>query len=386
MNAFERARKALAGVCAQALPAESVALSIGLPGSSMVRTLRAVAPRLTVIEAISLDLLELHPGLASGFAKSHTWLMVDRQEGETLYGLRHGLGRTNIFLPQATVRFQALGSILEQFAALSFLHVGPIPGHVDLLLSVLPQLRRSKAIVWVDLPQDSDQTCRRLLEAVSDDDFEIYGLSRQRLVVLPGNLLPGEAEGLLLLPRQAWVGFGLRRVALERQKDARLAGITSDLVIPATRRASPDLLARLHPTYSPPPEVPLPQKFFLPTLSGVFVSEAWLEAARNERSLVVAQTATELTFMPLAAGVFDLGIVLSTRPDRMQKELSTWMGKTRVSFIWHDNWWQLRSARPVLIEDAHRPVTLRIIRPEGGGALHIKGLELQLQERIDSAP
>lgn len=386
MNAFERARKALAGVCAQALPAESVALSIGLPGSSMVRTLRAVAPRLTAIEAISLDLLELHPGLASGFSKSHNWLMVDRQEGETLYGLRHGLGRTNIFLPQATVRFQALGSILEQFAALSFLHVGPIPGHVDLLLSVLPLLRKSKAIVWIDLPQDSDQACRQLLEAVSDDDFEIYGLSRQRLVVLPGNLLPGEAEGLLLLPRQAWVGFGLRRIALERHKEARLAGITSDLVIPVARRASPDLLARLHPAYSPPPEMQLPPKLFLPTLSSIFVSEAWMESTSNERSLVVAQTTTELTFMPLAAGTFDLGIVLNALPDGMQKELAIWMGKTRISFIWHDNWWQFRSSRPVLIEDAHRPVTLRIIRPEGGGALHIKGLELQFQERFDSAP
>jgi hypothetical protein len=300
--------------------------------------------------------------------------------------LRHGLGRTDIFLPQATIRFQALSTILEQFAALSFLHVGPVPGHADLLLSVLPLLRKSKAIVWVDLPQDSDQACRQLLEAVSDDDFEIYGLSRQRLVVLPGNLLPGEAEGLLLLPRQAWVGFGLRRIALERQKEARLAGITSDLVIPVARRASPDLLARLHPAYSPPPEMQLPPKFFLPTLSSVFVSEAWVESTSNERSLVVAQTATELTFMPLAAGTFDLGIVLNALPDGMQKELAIWMGKTRISFIWHDNWWQFRSSRPVLIEDAHRPVTLRIIRPEGGGALHIKGLELQLQERFDSAP
>lgn len=386
MNIFERVRNALAGVCAQALPAESIAVSIGLPGSSLVRTLRTLAPKVTTIEAISLDLLEAHPGLGAGFAKSYNWLMVDRQAGETLYGLQHALGRAEIFLPQATVRFQALKDILEQFAALSFLHFASVPGHVDLLLSVLPQLQRSSAIVWIDLPQGSDRACQQLLEGVPDDVFEIYGLSRQRLVVLPGNLLPGEAEGLLLLPRRAWVGFGLRRVALKRQKDAVLKEITSDLVIPAARRASQDLMERLHPVYSQPPEVVLPQKVFLPTLSGVFVSSGRVESAGSERSQVIAQTAAELTFMPLAAGVFDVGIVLNSIPDSTQRELVIWVGKKRVPFIWHEDWWQFRSSRSVLIEDAHRPVTLKIIRPEGGAALHIKGVELLLQERLDSAP
>lgn len=362
------------------LPSNSSAVLLALPGSSFAGTLQAVAPQVLRHEVVSPGLIDAHEGLLSGFVNGARWPTAGRQPAEALYSAQQHVGGRNFGMPLTTVKFAAFADFLAQLANPSLLYLGPAEGHEELVISALAQILAAGTITWIDLPRDGGQQCRRLLDAVPSDEFEVYGLSKSASAVLAGQFNPDETKALLFLPKWRWHGFGLARLATGNHR------ITRDLVVPASQRASAAVLDKLHAAMAPIAKLARPTKQFQPALSGVFVSHAsYRDGHGNENSLMVKRRAFDLTFAPPAEGTYDLGVVVNySLNEKALKHMNAFVGGHMIGFTWDTHSWQFRSNLPLVIQDSHRPVTLRFEQQGDSQVLGIKGLELR--ERVGLVP
>ena len=376
------ALESLVAAIAQALPANATVLDIGFPGGPFSRLLGKVAPALNIMEAISPRVLASHPEFTRGLSTAPDVMAVAQKGHSILRRKIQRLGQTDIHVAENIVAMRCLHDFIQEFKTLALLHINLAGADTDMLLSALAPLAKEGTIVWCDITDVTDSPVETVLENVAQDDFDVFIVSRQNLVVLPVDRIPGDEIALVLLPRSRWSGFGLRELAT-RQEGRHDTTVPARLITPVTLGASQSVIARLARS-KPQTLPPFPEKIFLPIGRQSFVSEAVVDS--DTKMLAVLKPCAKIRFFPPTSCTFIVSVVVAQSLDRMAaKSLRICIEGREATFKWIAEWYQIEIAMPVTVRDPRQPVTITIERVDeqkySGYAMLITGIQLKLIEQ-----
>lgn len=365
------------------LPREGSLLGVGLPGSAGVRAFRIARPDLHVVEALSPAAMADWPGFVA--TMSDQIAVVDQAAGEirvaeTRLFAGHGLGHAGRLRPIAPI-----ARLFTQLARPALVLLGAEVGHDRLITALLPELVRSRALLWWDLPGgDATLALAGVLDALRGAEIAAYVLTRKRGLCRAADLQPGEgADVLLLVPTAAWDSAGLEQ------------GIGSDLsglagvgrVLRNRAGLGQGAFARLA-GLSPDVTQAWPDKISLAAGTHVFAEGARLVRYDGVTLLQTRwQPVARLLVHAPAPGRFTMGIPCFAEPSAdLLAALVLETGTGRVPFDWHGEWWQLRSRQPILCSDPRFPLVLNLRLAPGAAVagidLLLKGIEFKMQDRF----
>lgn len=373
------ALEAIIASIARALPAHATLLDIGFPGSSISALMGKVAPSLKRVQAITPDLLAQHSDFTAGLVSVPDVIALAEPAQNIQYGTSRRLGPVDISVPQDIIAFRTLHDLAAEFAALAFLRIDLTPGHTPLLLRALAPLAQAGTIIWADIA-DTQNTCTQsLLDQLPQDIFEVFVVTRTRLVTLPQDHVAGDATALIVLPRSTWQGFGLHMLATD-PLCGEGAAVPTRLIAPTGLGASQSVMDRLgRDTQNP--LLTYPKKLFLPVGSQSFVSDTTLSP--DSQMTAVLKPKAQLRFAVPTAGTFNLSIVTSQKLDaRACAALRICVDGQQAPFKWIGEWYQIEIESSVTVTDPRRPITLTLERTDSmrydGYPVSITGVQLRL--------
>lgn len=384
---FPGARNSLIMALAGCLPREGSLLGVGLPGNAGLRAFRIARPDLHVVEALSSATMAAWPGFVG--TMSDQIAVVDQTAGEirvaeTRPFAGHSLSHAGRLRP-----ITPIARLFTQLARPALVLLGAEPGHDRLITALLPELARSRSLLWWDLAgRDVTVTLAGVLDALGGAEIMAYVLTRKRGLCRAADLQPGEgADVLLLVPTAAW-----DTTALDRGVGPDLSGlVTGGRVLRNRAALGPGAFARLA-GLAPDVTQAWPDKIFLEAGTHVFAEGARLVHHDGTALLQTRwQPVARLLVHAPAPGRFTMGIPCFAAPSpELLAGLVLETGSGRVPFDWHAEWWQLRSRQPILCSDPRFPLVLNLrLKPGAAVAgidLQLTGIEFKMEDRFGAGP
>lgn len=358
---------ALLRALAHDLPDTGSAVLVTVPGTGVETMLQQAKPNLTLIRTVSAAMCAALPALRIGLAANAAILPVAPKAFERFdVGVQDGASGN-----RASVRFEAFSDLLSRLSRPQLCYFGAAPRQAELLASALPVLTRKGLIAWLDLGSDAAAQGAALRAATENLDVEIFGLSPEgRLVALAG---PQPLASVILLPRQAWDGDGLRRLAQSRVALAP-GDLPGNLIVPTSRRSSAAVLAKLARLARPRRAAALGGPIRVTPATGLLCGAS---GQLKNGAILFGGNRLELILPAPSAGAFRLQIILDGAPVAAETAgLTARHGDREIGFVWSKARSAFEATAELVIVDPHQPIRLALSRKSDDRALQISALAL----------